>query len=72
MPYWKCGKCHHEYEGMEPRDCDWCGFQKEKSIKLEEYTPLETMLKDKKQYLNVLLKFTGKLKARIHLDEEDI
>ena len=50
MPYWKCGKCHHEFEAVTLVDkkdgegyvcCDWCdGY----AYILEEETPLEKML----------------------------
>ena len=39
MPYWKCGKCHHEWEAVGKRKCNWCGFST--PVKLEGKTPLE-------------------------------
>jgi hypothetical protein len=42
MPYLKCCKCHHEWEGAKSSKCDWCGAKGEI---LEEKTPLEKMLK---------------------------
>jgi len=43
MPYYKCSKCHHEWENSEERNCDWCGS--DKPIILEEKTPLEKFVK---------------------------
>lgn len=37
MPYWKCTKCHHEWEGSH-NICDWCSSE---GYILEEETPLE-------------------------------
>lgn len=46
MPYFKCNKCHHEWEGAkEDTECDWCGCKK--STILEEKIPLEKMNADK-------------------------
>lgn len=42
MPYWFCGKCHHEWEAPGKRDCDWCGFTN--PLILEKKTPLEKYL----------------------------
>jgi DNA-directed RNA polymerase subunit RPC12/RpoP len=42
MPYYKCSKCHHEWEDYRSRKCDWCGA---KPILLEEETPLEKFIK---------------------------
>jgi hypothetical protein len=50
MPYWKCSKCHHEWEGSflpgghNGRNCDWC--QAPDPTQLEETTPLEAMLEE--------------------------
>jgi len=43
MPYYKCKECHHEWEDVEPRKCDWCGA--DKPTILEEKTPLEKFVK---------------------------
>lgn len=42
MPYLKCKKCHHEWEGTKFSKCDWCGTG---GKILEEKTPLEKMVK---------------------------
>jgi len=42
MPYYKCGKCHHEWEDTEPRACDWCDYPT--PVVLEDSTPFEKML----------------------------
>jgi len=39
MPYWKCGRCHHEWEYPEKLECDWCGFTN--PLLLEKETPFE-------------------------------
>lgn len=39
MPYWKCGRCHHEYEDTKKKECDWCGFTN--PLMLEKETPFE-------------------------------
>lgn len=41
MPYLKCNKCHHEWEGTKASKCDWCGAG---GKILEEKTPLEKMV----------------------------
>lgn len=50
MPYWLCGRCHHEFEAVEKCPCDWCGFVN--PLMLEEKTALEEsielLLEDKK------------------------
>ena len=43
MPYLKCNKCHHEWEGSKSSKCDWCGAG---GRILEEKTPLEKMVED--------------------------
>ena len=43
MPYYKCRKCHHEWEGSHCQKCDWCGV--DKPIILEEKTPLAKFVK---------------------------
>jgi hypothetical protein len=47
MPYYKCSKCHHEWEDFQERKCDWCGT--DKPTLLEKETPLEKLV-------NVILK----------------
>lgn len=51
MPYWMCGRCHHEFEAGEKRPCDWCGFVN--PLMMEEKTALEKsvkfLLKNKKE-----------------------
>lgn len=42
MPYYHCNDCHHEFEAIEQRTCNWCGGS---SHLLEEETPLEKMNK---------------------------
>jgi len=52
MPYYKCSKCHHEWETVTYGFvyCTWC-FQDDKSVNigimLEKETPLSRMLKSK-------------------------
>lgn len=41
MPYLKCKKCHHEWEGTKSSKCSWCAAGGEI---LEEKTPLEKMV----------------------------
>lgn len=45
MPYYKCRKCHHEFEAIplddEELSCDWCGSDNPTILELK--TPLETM-----------------------------
>lgn len=52
MPYYKCSECHHEWEDVEDRKCDWCGA--DEPIVLEEETPLSKlvriMLKDPEKF----------------------
>jgi NAD-dependent SIR2 family protein deacetylase len=43
MPYYKCSKCHHEYEDWRARKCDWCGAKK--PIVLEGETPLSKLVR---------------------------
>ena len=45
MPYLKCRKCHHEWEGAKTSKCDWCGYS---GRILEEKTPLEKMVEEGK------------------------
>lgn len=30
LPLWKCTECHHEWQGLKKRACDWCGSPSEK------------------------------------------
>jgi hypothetical protein len=44
MPYFKCSKCHHEWEGsinIHKEKCEWCGAP---GKVLEEKTPLEKLI----------------------------
>lgn len=43
MPYYKCSECHHEWEDVIKRNCDWCGANK--PIVLEEETPLAKLVR---------------------------
>ncbi len=52
MPYWKCSKCHHEWESTGRRKCDWCGADNPKM--LEEETPFEKFIKGSKVLLERL------------------
>jgi hypothetical protein len=52
MPYWKCTKCHHEWEGSH-NICDWC---KSEGYILEEETALEKSMKEFDSILKGLIK----------------
>ena len=51
MPLWKCGECHHEYEGGASK-CDWCGSEKTPKM-LKAKTGLE-------QWIEKVLEEVGK------------
>jgi hypothetical protein len=57
MPLLHCKVCHHEWEGRPHDKCDWCGSE---SFILEEQTPLEKFLADKKN----LARFNNKLRGK--------
>ena len=57
MPYLKCRKCHHEFEGKEDEQCDWCGA--DTSI-LEKETPLEKMCKNTDEIIEILQEINKK------------
>ncbi len=61
MPYYKCSKCHHEWEDIIKRNCDWCGA---KPSVLEEETPLE-------KFVKILLKNPNKFFKEIE-DKKDV
>lgn len=76
MPYFGCGKCHHEWEGEgtnpdgdNPSFCDWCGSV---GVILEENTPLEKMcIEMKKEGINNFIsRMMPKKKLRLLVTEE--
>lgn len=42
MPLLHCNRCHHEWEGKENSECDWCGGT---PLVLEEETHFEKAIR---------------------------